>query len=66
MAYKTFELIYSTLKKYRKHAYVVIFIISAIVTSPDVFSQLMIGVLLIAFFELSVLSVRFTSRVATK
>jgi len=44
------------LKKYRKHAIVVILIIAAIITpSPDVFSQLLVAVPLLFLFEISIL-----------
>ncbi len=47
-------------KKYRRHMYVVILIVAALVTSPDVLTQIMVGVPLIIFYELSLLSMRFT------
>ncbi|NOY37961.1 MAG: twin-arginine translocase subunit TatC [Chlorobi bacterium] len=42
------------LKKYRRHALVVILIVSAIITPPDVFSQILVGVPLILLYELSI------------
>lgn len=47
-------------KKYRRHMYVIILIVAALVTSPDVLTQIMVGVPLIIFYELSLLSMRFT------
>ncbi len=47
-------------KKYRRHMYVAILIVAALVTSPDVLTQIMVGVPLIIFYELSLLTMRFT------
>jgi sec-independent protein translocase protein TatC len=47
-------------KKYRRHMYVIILIVAALVTSPDVLTQIMVGVPLIIFYELSLMSMRFT------
>ncbi len=52
---------YSTLKYYRRHIYVIFFIIGAITTPPDVFTQIMVAVPMVLFFELSLLFVRLTS-----
>ena len=49
-----------TLKAYRRHAYVALLILSALITSPDVFTQLIIGVPLILFYEISVFVAGFT------
>jgi sec-independent protein translocase protein TatC len=46
-------------KKYRRHMYVIILIVAALVTSPDVLTQIMVGVPLIIFYELSLLTMRF-------
>ncbi|MFH2141172.1 MAG: twin-arginine translocase subunit TatC [Bacteroidota bacterium] len=43
------------LKKYRKHAIVLLFIISAIITPPDVFSQILVAIPLYLLFELSII-----------
>ncbi|HMK45311.1 MAG TPA: twin-arginine translocase subunit TatC [Methanocella sp.] len=48
-------------KKYRRHMYVIIMIVAALVTSPDVLTQIMVGVPLIIFYELSLLILRFTA-----
>jgi sec-independent protein translocase protein TatC len=45
----------SFLKKYRKHAIVVIFIIAAIITPPDVFSQTLVAIPLLALYEVGIL-----------
>jgi sec-independent protein translocase protein TatC len=47
-------------KKYRRHMYVVILVVAALVTSPDVLTQIMVGVPLILFYEISLFSMRFT------
>lgn len=44
----------SFLKKYRKHAIVVIFIIAAIITPPDVFSQTLVAIPLLALYEVGI------------
>ena len=51
------------MKKYRRHAIVLFFILSAIITPPDVFSQLLISIPLIALWELSII---ISKRVAKK
>lgn len=43
------------MKTYRKHSYVAVFIISAILTPPDVFSQILVAIPLIFLYELSIL-----------
>lgn len=47
-------------KKYRRHMYIVILVVAALVTSPDVLTQIMVGVPLIVFYEISLFSMRFT------
>lgn len=42
------------MKNYRRHAIVLIFIVSAIITPPDLYSQLLIGFPLIGLYELSI------------
>jgi len=42
------------LKTYRKHAIVVFFILSAIITPPDMFSQLLVSFPLIFLYEISI------------
>lgn len=50
---------YSTLVTYRKHLYVLIMIIAAAVTpGADVFSQIMLAVPMVVFFEISLVIVR--------
>jgi len=42
------------MRTYRKHAIVVIFIIAAIITPPDVFSQTLVAIPLLILYELSI------------
>ena len=42
------------LKKYRKHAIVVIFILAAIITPPDVFSQTLVAIPLLVLYEVGI------------
>jgi sec-independent protein translocase protein TatC len=49
---------YDTLKYYRRHIYVGFFVIGAITTPPDVFTQIMVAVPMVVFFEASLLFVR--------
>jgi sec-independent protein translocase protein TatC len=44
----------SFLKKYRKHAIIVIFILAAIITPPDVFSQMLVSIPLLALYEVGI------------
>jgi sec-independent protein translocase protein TatC len=43
------------LKRYRRHAYVVILIIAAIITPPDVFSQIVVTIPLVLLYEVSII-----------
>jgi sec-independent protein translocase protein TatC len=42
------------MKGYRKHSYVVLFLVAAIITPPDVFSQIMVAIPLVALYEVSI------------
>jgi len=42
------------MRKYRKHAIVVIFIVAAIITPPDVFSQMLVSIPLLILYEVSI------------
>jgi sec-independent protein translocase protein TatC len=42
------------MKQYRRHAIVVIFILAALFTPPDPFTQVMLGIPLILLYELSI------------
>jgi len=51
------------LKKYRRHAFVVNLIVSAIITPPDVTSQLLVSLPLLLLYEISI---RVAQRVEKK
>jgi sec-independent protein translocase protein TatC len=42
------------MRKYRKHAIVIIFIVAAIITPPDVFSQMLVSIPLLILYEVSI------------
>lgn len=42
------------LKKYRKHAILVFFVLSAIITPPDIFSQFLVALPLMGLYEISI------------
>ncbi|WP_338099556.1 twin-arginine translocase subunit TatC [Methanolapillus africanus] len=46
------------LTKYRKHVYVILFIIAAVITPPDVISQVIVAIPMIFFYEISILIVK--------
>lgn len=52
------------LVNYRRFAIVLIFIVAAILTPPDPFSQIVLGACIIALYEVSVFSVRMAERKA--
>jgi sec-independent protein translocase protein TatC len=43
------------LTKYRKHSIVVIFIVAAIITPPDIFSQILVSIPLLLLFEIGII-----------
>jgi sec-independent protein translocase protein TatC len=45
----------SFLKSYRRHSYVVLFLVAAIITPPDVFSQIMVAIPLLVLYEASII-----------
>jgi len=45
----------SFLKQYRKHAYVVLLLLSAIITPPDIFSQVLVCVPLVILYEIGII-----------
>ncbi len=49
----------STLTYYRRHVYVGLLVLAAIITPPDVFSQIIIAVPMMVFYEMSLLLGRF-------
>jgi len=42
------------LRKYRRHAYVLLLIIAAIITPPDVLSQMIVSIPLVILYEISI------------
>lgn len=44
----------SFMRKFRKHSYVVLLVISAIITPPDIFSQIMVCIPLVLLYEVSI------------
>jgi sec-independent protein translocase protein TatC len=56
----------SFLKKYRRYAIVIIFIIAAIITPPDVFSQTLVAIPLLALYEVSIMVSRFVMKKKAK
>lgn len=42
------------MRTYRKHSYVVMFLLAAIITPPDVFSQIMVAIPLVFLYEISI------------
>ncbi len=53
---------YETLRYYRRHIYVAFFVIGAVTTPPDVFTQIMVATPMLVFFEISLLFVRIFAR----
>lgn len=55
------------LRKYRKHALVVILLLAAIITPPDIFSQILVSLPLILLYEISIsISARIMRRESQK
>ncbi len=54
------------LRKYRKHAIVIILIVSAIITPPDVISQVLIGLPIFVLYEVSILISALVTRKARR
>lgn len=52
----------SFLRQYRRHVIVGLFVLSAILTPPDIFSQLLMGIPLVILFEICILIIRATER----
>jgi sec-independent protein translocase protein TatC len=50
------------LRQYRKHAFVVILVVAAIITPPDVVSQVLVTIPLMALYEISILLTARTER----
>jgi sec-independent protein translocase protein TatC len=52
----------STLVKNRKYTIIIVFIFAAVVTPPDVFSQVMLAIPLLLLYEISILLIRYVSK----
>lgn len=50
------------MKQYRKHAFVIILILSAILTPPDIITQFMIGVPVYGMYEISILVAKIMTK----
>jgi sec-independent protein translocase protein TatC len=50
------------LKRGRRYAWVIAFVVAAVLTPPDVFSQLLLAFPLIALYEVSLIAIWFTER----
>jgi sec-independent protein translocase protein TatC len=50
------------MKKYRKHAYVALLILAAIITPPDIWSQVLVVMPLVALYEVSIWLTKRTAR----
>jgi sec-independent protein translocase protein TatC len=50
------------LKKYRRHAIVVILIISAVITPPDMLSQIIVSIPIIVLYEIGIVVSTRTSK----
>lgn len=55
-----------TLAAKRKYAIVLIFVMAAILTPPDVFSQIGLGIALIIFYEISILCAKYAEKIRQK
>jgi len=51
-----------TLRKGRRYAIVIAFVVAAVLTPPDVVSQLMLAIPLIILYEISLIAIRLTQR----
>ena len=49
------------LKQYRRHAFVIILLIASILTPPDIFSQIFIGLPIFVLYEFSIIVAMLTS-----
>lgn len=56
----------ATLARFRRHAYVVIAVIAAILTPPDVMSQMLLGIPMLVLFEGSLLTARLLEKARTR
>ncbi|WP_416306181.1 twin-arginine translocase subunit TatC [Neptunicella sp. SCSIO 80796] len=54
-----------SLREYRRHAIVAIFLVAAVMTPPDLISQIALGLPVVALYELSILLILWTQHNAT-
>lgn len=54
------------MRKYRKHSFVVTLLLAAIITPPDVFSQILVSIPIVILYELSIFISRFVQRAKEK
>ena len=54
------------MRKYRKHAFVITLLLAAIITPPDVFSQILICIPIVILYEISIYISRFVQRQKSK
>ncbi|HIP93373.1 MAG TPA: twin-arginine translocase subunit TatC [Desulfurobacteriaceae bacterium] len=54
------------LKQYRKYAIIIIFLIAAILTPPDIFSQIMLALPLLALYEISIIILKIIEKRSKK
>lgn len=54
------------MKQYRRHAYIVLLVLSAIITPPDVFSQIMVCLPLVALYEIGIVISKRVEKKAAK
>jgi sec-independent protein translocase protein TatC len=50
------------MRKYRKHSFVVTLLLSAIITPPDVFSQILVAIPIVVLYEISIFISRYVSK----
>lgn len=53
---------YQKLRKFRRFAIVIIFIIAAIVTPPDIGSQIILGLIMLLFYEITIYICKYISK----
>lgn len=54
------------MRKYRKHAFVATLLVSAIITPPDVFSQILVSIPIVILYEMSIFISKYVNKKANK
>lgn len=54
------------MRKYRKHAFVATLLVSAIITPPDVFSQVLVSIPIVILYEMSIFISKYVNKKASK